>query len=40
MKPKATVNKQANKELKKKLEYLERLFKVASPSANPEKEQS
>ncbi len=35
MKPKATVNKQANEELKQKLEYLERLFKVASTSSDP-----
>ncbi len=40
MKPKATVNKQANMELEKKLEYLSRLFKVASTSANPDKEKS
>jgi PiT family inorganic phosphate transporter len=30
MKPNATINKQANLELKKKLKYLDRLFKVAS----------
>jgi hypothetical protein len=35
MKPNATVNKKTNEELKQKLEYLERLFKVVSTFSNP-----
>jgi inorganic phosphate transporter, PiT family len=38
LKPDATVNKQTNKELKKKLVYLGRLFKVDLVSDNPDKE--
>lgn len=36
--PDTTVNKQTNKELKKKLSYLGRLFKVKKASDNPDKE--
>ncbi len=38
LKPDATVNKLKNKELKKKLVYLGRLFKVDCASENPDKE--
>ncbi len=36
--PDTTVNKLTNKEMKKKLKYLGRLFKVDTTSTNPEKE--
>ncbi len=38
LKPDTTVNKLTNKEMKKKLAYLGRLFKMDAASDNPDKE--